>query len=236
MPGRTRSKVVASLVAVTAALCAWSAPAGAATVVVGDPMVLGHDSSYFSSGATATVANTALSESGAHVTSPVNGTIVSWRVITTGTGEYALRVLRPGTAGEYTGAGRSPQTVTVAGDQTFSANLPIQTGDLVGVDIPDFSIDGSGISGHSLAAVGGVFSTWVPALAEGAAEAPGDSFTNQEMAINATVEYTETPGGPGTGGGGPGTTPPSKKKCKKKKKHKSSAQSAKKKCKKKKKR
>jgi hypothetical protein len=129
MRGRRLSRGVVSLVVIAAALCACSASAGAATVVVGDPMVLGHDSSYFSSGATATVANTALSESGAHVTSPVTGTIVSWRAITTGTGEYALRVLRPATAGEYTGSGRSTVNVLAAGDHTFSANLPIQTGD-----------------------------------------------------------------------------------------------------------
>jgi hypothetical protein len=237
MPGRRLSRGVASLVVIAAALCTCSAWAGAATVTVGDPLTQALDGGYLgNNGSTVTVANTTLQEPDGHVASPVNGTIVSWRAVTTGTGEYALRVLRPATAGQYTGAGRSPENISVAGDHTFSANLPIHTGDLIGLDLPD----NQGISGRSLGVPDGVWSFWelpmgVGALPEGTTAAPFDSFTHSQLAFNATVEYTETPSGPGTGGGGGGGAAAPSKKCKKKKKNKRSAESAKKKCKKKKK-
>jgi hypothetical protein len=219
------------LILAAAACCLWATSAGAATVTVGSPITRGLDGGYVgNNGSTVTVANTALSEPGAHVTSPVSGTIVSWRAITTGTGEYALRVLRPGSGGEYTGAGRSPENVSIAGDHTFSANLAIQAGDLIGLDLPD----NQGMSGAAFYVPAGTWSFWVPALPEGSADPPFDSFTHAELAFNATVQYTETPGGGST----TATPAPAaaKSKCKKKKKHKRSAESAKKKgCKKKKK-
>ena len=66
--------------------------------------------------------NVALREPGAHVASPVNGTIVTWRVSTLGTGQYAIRVLRP-SGGQYIGAGTSSHLVSSAGMNTFTANL-----------------------------------------------------------------------------------------------------------------
>jgi hypothetical protein len=223
MPGRTRRRVFASLIAVAATLGVWSASAGAATVTVGDPMTLPLDGGFVgNNGATITAANTTIQEPGAHVTSPVNGTIVQWRALPTGTGEYALRVLRPDGAGGYTGAGRARENISTPGDYTFGANLPIQAGDLIGLDMPNQG----GVQGSGASVPQGVVSFWVPALPEGSTLAPFDTFTFAEFAFNATVQYPDTPTG----------TAPSKK-CKKKRKHKRSAESAKKKkCKKKKKR
>jgi hypothetical protein len=221
------------LILAAAACCVWAASAGAATVTVGSPITRGLDGGYAGdNGSTVTVANTALSEPGAHVTSPVSGTIVSWRAITTGTGEYALRVLRPGSGGEYTGAGRSPENVSSAGDHTFSANLAIQPGDLIGLDLPN----NQGMSGAAFYVPAGVWSFWVPALPEDSTDPPFDSFTHAELAFNATVQYTEIPGGGSTAPTPTPTPATAKSKCKKTKKHKRSAESAKKKgCKKKKK-
>jgi hypothetical protein len=230
MSGRARRVLISSLAA-AAALGITSASAGAATVTLGDPLTQFMDGGFLgNNGSTETVANTTIQEPGGHATSPVNGTIVSWRVLSLGTGEYALRVLRPAGGGSYTGAGRSPGNVSVAGDNTFSASLPIQAGDLIGLDLPD----NQGVQGRSLGVPDGVWSGWVPQLPEGTSLAPIDTNTHAQLAIQATVEYSETPtgggGGGGAGAGGPGVT---SKKCKKKKKHKRSAQSAKKKCKKK---
>jgi hypothetical protein len=232
MTGRSRKRVAASLIAVAAAVCSWSASAQAATVTVGSPMSVGFPSSFTSNGSQATVANVALGESGAQVASPVNGTIVQWRVSATGPGHFAIRVLRP-SGGHYLGAGRSPQVVSSAGVHTFSANLPIQSGDLIGIDIPDLAIDPEGgINGKSMAS-GSTFASFNPALVpEGSPSGFQDDFTSQEMFFNADVQYEDTPAP------GPNPTPsaPAQKKCKKSKKHKSAAQSAKKKkCKKKKK-
>ena len=234
MAGRRHRRVLVLSIAVAAVVASlFASTAGAATVTVGSPITRGLDGGYVgNNGSTVTVANTALSEPGAHVTSPVSGTIISWRAITTGTGEYALRVLRPGSGGEYTGAGRSPENVSSAGDHTFSANLAIQAGDLIGLDLPD----NQGMSGASFYVPAGVWSFWVPALPEDSADPPFDSFTHAELAFNATVQYTETPGGGSTAPPPPPAPAPTaaKSKCKKKK-HKRSAQSAKKKkCKKKK--
>ena len=219
MPGRTRRRVVASLIAVTAAVSLWAASAaGAATVTVGSPLA-SFDSSYSNNGATTTLTNTSLNEPGAHATSPVNGTIVSWRVTTLETGTFALRVLRPTGMGEYTGAGTSAQLISAPGPQTFTASLPIQAGDLVGVDIPD--THGSPAIAIANSGPGSNWSTRAPALPDGSTLPFNGDFSDSEVAISADVQYPDP------------ATPAKKKKCKKK--HKRSASVAKKKCKKKKK-
>ena len=221
MPGRSRTRIVASLIAVACGAGALSGSAQAATVTVGSPIAGLGGGFIGNNGSTETVANFSLGEPGAHVTSPVAGTIVSWRVVTLGTGDYALRILRPVGGGNYMGAGRSAQTISTAGDHTFSASLPIQQGDLVGLDLPD----NNGVAGSLV--TGSSWSGFIPALPEGASAAPNPvtTETDSELAFNAVVQYPDTP------------TTPAKKKCKKKKKHKRSAESAKKKkCKKKKKR
>jgi hypothetical protein len=215
--GRTHRRIIASLIAVAAASCLWAAAAPAATVTVGSPIPGVGNAFLGNNGSTVTVANFALGEAGAHATSPVAGTIVSWRVVTLGTGEYAIRVLRPVGGGNYTGAGRSAQTISSGGDHTFSASLPIQQGDLIGLDLPD----NQGVNG--LLVSGSSWSGFIPAVPEGATATPNPVLaeTNWELAFNAVVQYPDTP-----------TTPAKKKKCKKK--HKRSAASAKKKkCKKK---
>jgi hypothetical protein len=221
MSGRRKpsGRVWASLIAITAAVFAGSAPsANGSTVTVGSPLT-SFDSSFSNNGATATLANTSLNEPGAHVTSPVNGTIVSWRVTTLDPGTFALRVLRPDGSGQYTGAGSSPQLISETGPHTFTASLPIQVGDLVGVDIPD---------SHGAAAIAiansGPGSNWgfrAPAIPDGSTLPFNGDFSDSEVAISADVQT-------------PDPTTPAKKKCKKKK-HKRSASVAKKKCKKKKK-
>jgi hypothetical protein len=222
--GRARKRFVASLIGTTAFLVAWSASASAATVIVGDPMTLPLDGGFVgNNGGTITAANTTIQESGAHVTSPVSGTITQWRVQPTGTGEYALRILRPASGGTYTGAGRIAQNILAPGDQTFSANVPIQAGDLIGLDMPT----NQGVAGSGASVPQGVVSFWIPALPEGSSLAPLDTFTSAEFAFNATVQYPDPAS----------STTTTKSKCKKKKKkHKRSAEFAKKKCKKKKKR
>ena len=136
-----------------------------------------------------------------------------------------MRVLRPASAGAYTGAGTSVGHVDAAGDHTFTANLPIQTGDLIGLDLPD----NQGVSGAFRQRASWVFWAiyWPADPAESCSmgqtrQALVHANTGSEVAFNATVEYTDS-----------ATT--AAKKCKKKKKHKRSAESAKKKCKKKKK-
>jgi hypothetical protein len=218
---KPRRRVLASLVAMMAALSVCCAStAEAATVTVGSPMNGVLDGGFLgNNGSAVTVANLTLFDPTAHVTSPVNGTVVQWRVNALGTGDYVLRVLRPAGPGIYSGAGSAPQSISTPGLYAFPASLPIQAGDLVGIDLPNNQgINASNFPGsHWLA--------WVPPIPEGS---PGGAsafdFTNSELAFNADVQSADTPPTPAT----------TAKKCKKKK-HKRSASAAKKKCKKKKK-
>ena len=90
--------------------------------------------------------NTALPEKGANLISPVSGAIVRWRVQGLNGGPYYLRVLRPTGTGAYTAAGTSgAATPTGSGLQTFSANMPIEAGDLIGVD-PTAATDEIGVA------------------------------------------------------------------------------------------
>jgi hypothetical protein len=230
MPGRRRRTVVVSLIAIAAALGAWSAAAGAATVTVGSPMSNPNlaPGTIGDSTQTQTLVNLTLGEAGAHVASPVSGTIVSWSVSANGTGSYGIRILRPAGDGQFTGGPPAFQVVTTPdappNAHTFQANLPIQAGDLIGLDIPV----NNGVNGYT-PADGSTWSAWDPALPEGSTSAPNPIFTSPgtELAFNVTVQYPDTP---------TNQTPKPKPKCKKKKKHKRSAESAKKKkCKKKKK-
>ena len=100
------------------------------------------------------------------------------------------------------------------GVHTFAANLPIQSGDLIGLDISD----GAAVAAEN--ANGSTYLRWVPALLDGSTKASDSNFGG-EVLVSADVQYPE-PAAPAT-----------KKKCKKKKKHR--AAEAKKKCKKKKK-
>ncbi|HEY6771994.1 MAG TPA: hypothetical protein VI035_06045 [Solirubrobacterales bacterium] len=229
MAGKALRRLTASLIAVGAILGACAGPAGAATVLVGAPGGGGPGGGTFTNFGPppVTLANTSLGEAGAHVTSPVNGTIVRWRVTTTGTGQYVLRVLRPAPGSQYTAISSSAANVTVAGENVFTTNRAIQAGDLIGVDIPD---DG-GIVGHFLIP-DSAYSLFSPAPADGSTVGiSGTPFTGVEALFNADVEYQDTTQPPS-----PTSPGSSAKKCKKKKKHKRSAESAKKKCKKKKKR
>jgi hypothetical protein len=212
-------RIWALLIAVTATVSLWAASAAGAAIVTVGSTLTSFDSSFSNNGATATLANTSLNEPGAHVTSPVNGTIVSWRVTILDPGTFALRVLRPDGSGQYTGAGSSPQLISETGPHTFAASLPIQAGDLVGVDIPDAHGNPAIALANS-----GPGSNWgfrAPAIPDGSTLPFNGDFSDSEVALSADVQTPDPP-------------TPVKKKCKKKK-HKRSASAAKKKCKKKKK-
>jgi hypothetical protein len=165
-------------------LAALAAPAQAATVTVGSPLT-----ASFSGGFTgnATEANAALGEPGANVTSPVNGTIVSWRVVE-GAGPLALRVLRPAGGGAFTGAGTSGQVTGTGGTQTFTANLPIKAGDLLGLDL----VSGPSSVGQAFPVAGSTVYEWFPLLADGSTASPNTTFSDFELGFNAQVAPSNT--------------------------------------------
>ena len=166
--------------------------AQAATVTVGSPLTATFNSSF---AGTATEANFALGEPGALTTAPDTGTTASWtivsyRVLVDGTGRYAIRVVHPAGGGEFNGGGTSgPATPSGLGLQSFSANLPISPGDLVGLDLldPSSSVKEASSAGSKIYEWGNN-----GFLADGQTAPPANVYLNSELGFNADLVPTNT--------------------------------------------
>lgn len=158
--------------------------AQASTITVGSVLPPGSTPTEFKS--VETFFNTALPEKGANLTSPVSGAIVRWRMQDPAGGPFYLRVLRPNGSGGYMAAGTSnPVTPSGGGLQTFTANLPVQAGDLIGVD-PTNATDKIGVAGVSGASYSFIF----PPPFDGATVAPSGSEGGKEIELSAEVQPT----------------------------------------------
>jgi hypothetical protein len=172
----------------TVAASAWALMAAsgaqASTIAVGSVLPSGSTATEFKK--VETLFNTALPEKGANLVSPVNGTIVRWRVQDAEGGPFYLRVLRPNGSGAYMGAGTSnPATPSGAGLQTFTANLPVHTGDLIGID-PSKDTDKIGVVEVAGSSYGAIF----PPPFEGATVAPSESIAGKEVELSAEIQPT----------------------------------------------
>jgi hypothetical protein len=132
--------------------------------------------------------------------SPVNGTIVRWRIgASSSGGAVTLRVLRPAGGNQFTAVASSTTQTTVAGAvQVFTTNLPIRVGDAIGLDNGNSAlIFKPNVTGES-------FTFHTPFLANGATGAfnnptnPNDN--GLQLQINADIEPATTT----SGGGVPG--------------------------------
>jgi hypothetical protein len=181
---KMQARVLIAGVGLGALLAASSAEA--ATVTVGSPLTLSRNFDFVGK---TTEANATLGEPGAHATSPVNGTIVSWRVLD-GAGPLALRVLRPAAGGQYTGVSTSSQVTATSDDQTFATNLPIKAGELVGLNL----VNGFSHVGDTDPAPGSTIVEWGfgTILPDGSTESPDNTYSDQELAFNAQVAPTNT--------------------------------------------
>jgi hypothetical protein len=123
------------------------------------------------------------------VTSPVNGTVTSWRLRANAAPNVRLRVLRPGGGTTSTGVATSGPA-GFAGPEGISppiaTSLPIQIGDGVGLDSPNGNlIFGANILGDTL--------FWnAPPLADGSQRAADGNGPMAEVLVQATVEPTNT--------------------------------------------
>jgi hypothetical protein len=132
--------------------------------------------------------NTALPERGANLVSPVSGAIVRWQVQGAKGGPFYLRVLHPNGSGGYAAHGTSgPATPSGTGLQTFTANIPVEAGDLIGVD----PTDGSDEIGFA-AVAGAGYASIFPTLVEGGTRAPSGGEQGQEIELSAEVQPTPT--------------------------------------------
>jgi hypothetical protein len=177
-----------------AAVAAWAlsaaASAQASIVTVGSPLPASFTATPI--GGSLTAINSTLPEPGAHVTSPVNGTVVSWRITGAAGGPFNLRVLRPAGGKNYKGAGTSaPQTPSSTATLTFPTNLPIHAGDTVGLDNVSSPIDQIG---GNTSLPGANLLLWSPLLANGETRR-GTTQSTTEIGFNADVSYAIAFGG-----------------------------------------
>ena len=171
------------LAAAISALALFAATAAQArTVTVGSVLPPGATGKPFD--AVQTLFNSALPEKGANLVSPVNGAIVRWQAQELKGGPFQLRVLRPTGSGAYTAVGTSnAATPSGTGLQTFTANIPIKAGDLIGID-PTNAADEIGVVGVPGAGVGFIF----PPPFEGATVPASGGKSGQEIALRAEVQ------------------------------------------------
>jgi hypothetical protein len=120
--------------------------------------------------------------------SPVNGVVTQWRIHagTSNTTPVRLRVVKPLGGDQYTGAGTSDVFDPPAGAiTTFPVQLPIATGDQIGLDFQsgaNFFVNAPGI---------GTRLGFQPPLVDGAAGRFADDVRNdREVPINADIEPT----------------------------------------------
>jgi hypothetical protein len=158
--------------------------AQASTITVGSVLPPGFTPKPF--GEVQTLLNTALPEKGANLVSPVSGAIVRWRMQGAKGGPFYLRVLHPNGTGAYTASGTSGAvSPTDAGLQTFTANLPVKAGDLIGID-PTNATDEIGV----VEVPGASFASIFPRPFEGATVPSRDPKNGAELELRAEVQPT----------------------------------------------
>ena len=172
----------ATLMAAVALLGATAAQAS--TITVGSVLPPGFTSKPFEE--VQTRLNTALPEKGANLVSPVSGAIVRWRMQGAKGGPFFLRVLHPNGTGAYTASGTSGAATPIdTGLQTFTANLPVKAGDLIGID-PTNATDEIGVVEVPGASIASIF----PRPFEGATVPARDPKNGVELELSAEVQPT----------------------------------------------
>jgi hypothetical protein len=179
-----RRKISLGAAVAASALALFAATAAqATTVTVGSVLPPGATAKPFD--AVQTFFNTALPEKGANLVSPVNGAIVRWQAQELKGGPFQLRVLRPNGSGAYTAVGSSGAvTPSGTGLQTFTANIPVKAGDLIGID-PSSATDEIGVVSE---VPGASFGFIFPPPFEGATVPPSGGKSGQEIALRAEVQ------------------------------------------------
>ena len=153
-----------AIVACATALMAGEAQAS--TITVGSVFPPGSTATEF--GQVRTFFNTALPEKGANLTSPVTGAIVRWRMQDADGGPVLPARAPAQRHRRLHGSGhQQPGDALERRAQTFTANLTVQAGDLIGIDPPALA-DKIGVAEVAGASYGFIF----PPPFDGATVAP----------------------------------------------------------------
>lgn len=183
---------------------ALAPPAGADTVTLGSTAATGPLTNVCVAGISCTYVPFSNVYSPSLVV-PFDGRITSFSVNSaSNSATVQLRVLRPANGGRFTGAGTSANAViTAAGVSTFATNLPVRTGDILGLEN----------SNSALLFDAGTLTTFtayysLPALGDGASAAPNTISKDRRLLLSAVETFTKPAGGKtpvGGGGNVPGT-------------------------------
>jgi hypothetical protein len=175
-----RLRLLALLSVVFASLLGCSS-AQAATVTVGSPLTASFESATVGPLGILGV-NSELGEPGAHAASPVDGAVIGWKLLGEG-GPFELRVVRPESAGTFLfGAAGAPQTLGSFRLGTFTTDLPIKAGEVVGLQAAAGSRFGTAI-GNVPGSTAGVWVT-PPELDP---TVPEREAADSELSFSATV-------------------------------------------------
>lgn len=179
---RSRRRAIAVLCAVSALALAMTSAAQASVISVGSVLPKEFTPTKFER--VQTFFNTALPQSGVNLASPVSGAVVRWRIQGAKGGPFRLRILHPNGKGAFEAAGTSlPVTPAGEGLETFSTNLKIQAGDLIGID-PSNAGDEIGVAVTSGASYASIF----PTPFDGSIVAPSETFSGKEIELSAEVQ------------------------------------------------
>jgi hypothetical protein len=194
---RLRFALVLSLVA-TGALVGVAC-AQAAIVTVGSPLLGTFTPAPYGGEEGATYASLSIDEPGTNfAVSPVDGRIVSWTEEASEGPAIRMSVLRRAGGTSYAAVGKSaPQSIASAGKNTFPADLPIEKGDLVGLDI------GKGDYLGIIRSFTGLLGYWEPQIEEGNPAFIKASEEGVEVGVNVQVQPAPTITDLGTASGPP---------------------------------
>jgi hypothetical protein len=184
-----------ALAALAAALLlVASLPHAGAVVTIGSNLARQPDSSAGYS-PRPTFSNVALApglQASGGLSSPVNGTVVRWRIrVGDSTRLTNLRIIRPLGGGMFTGAGTSaPVLPPIHATTTYDVRLPIEIGDFIGIDCCN---PGSPGANFFVSNVPAIRNEWQqPSLADGGAGRAPTSSNLYEIALNADITTTFT--------------------------------------------
>jgi hypothetical protein len=180
--GRRSRRLAIAVVCAVSAIASMATAAQASVISIGSVLPEKFTATEFTR--VQTLFNTALPQSGASLSSPVNGAIVRWRVQGASGGPFFLRVLHPNGKGAFEATGTSlPATPASEGLQTFSTNLKVQAGDLIGID-PSNATDKIGIADTTGASYASIF----PTPFDGSVVPPSESFSGKEVELSAEIQ------------------------------------------------
>jgi hypothetical protein len=118
---------------------------------------------------------------------PFDGTVTSFSVNSgSSSNTVELRVLRPASGGQFTGAGTSPAEPLSGGVSTFAVSLPVKAGDVLGLDNAS---DALLFDNTDPTAVTAYYE--LPPLADGSTAAPNHR-SDYRLLLSATVQSSGT--------------------------------------------